>query len=1273
MKLGDVIASRFEIHAFVGEGGMGNVYRALDRQTGELVALKRVPVTRDQEQQFYREARALSGLDHPAIVRYVAHGSISEGEHYLAMEWLEGETLRARLERGALPLEESIDLIRRAAGALSHAHARGIIHCDLSPGNLFLIRGDAGQLKLIDFGLSRHRGDRTETTIELVGAAGTMGYMAPEQARGAIDVDGRADLFSLGAILFECLSGRPAFGADDYLAVLAKIVVASAPPLSELLPGAPPLVEALLTQLLAKDPNDRPASAEQVIESLSGVGGSRPTLRAPLPGDTAAITERERELVSVIVARTQGVSGPLQPRVKEVAARTQLRAEALADGSFVLTSGGTGAATDQAARAATAALDLISSERTLALGVATGWATLAGGLAESAVVDRAAALSTTPGSIAIDDVTRGLLPTRFEVAGTRGAYVLVAIGQGEQPARRLLGRATPCVGRDRELRTLHAIIDESVSAPAAQVVLVTGAAGAGKSRVRYELLRELAERKPGLEVWLGRGDSLRAGAPFDILARALRAALALAEGAPLEVRRGILADRVARLGARDEGPRIAEFLGELLGVPFPESVALAAARDDALLMGDQLRRAFEDFLSLECQQHPILLVLEDFQWGDAATVKLVDGAMRNLPELPWTVMAVARPDVHVTFPGLWVDRNAQEVRIGALTRKAAERMVRESLGEVDDRTVTELTGRAAGNAFYLEELIRARVEGRRDALPDTVLGMVKERIESMEPEARRVLRAASVLGQSFTPSGIMALVGGETVANEIAEWLVTLEQREVVTRRGDPASSDGELTFRHALVRDAAYAMLTDQDRALGHRLAAEHLEQSGIGDGAILAEHFERAGLPERAAPFWAESAKAALDAGDFDAALARAERGLASGVTGSAAAGLELTRGEALRLAGKVSEALTVVERALAGFEHGSLGWCNACAERALILQRLGRSVELMQAAAELDAVRPRDGAADALSLARVRAALALLRIGERTRARSLVERAEQVASLMGPVTAAFAHGFRAVEALLDGNPARYLREARWAVSRHTEVGDVRMALEQSISIGSVQMELGAHAESERTLREALASAERLGLPRELAGAQHNLGLTLAHLGQFDEAIRLEQRALEAFRDRDQRLAGGAELALSMIHLLAGDAFRADRAASRALEVLRGAAPPLVPAALATLARCRLLLGDVAGALAASSEAYRWLGAEGSVEFGEQSIRRAHAEALAASGRAGEARDVVRDAMAVLGRDAAKLEDPGLSRAFLERVPDNVRLRSLAREWGIPEPERG
>lgn len=1251
---------------------MGEVFRAIDRQTGEPVALKHVHAGREGEQRFFREARALTLLSHPAIVRYVAHGNTGGGEHYLAMEWLEGQTLSRRLEGGRLPVEEAVDLIRRVAGALAHAHSAGVIHCDLSPGNLLLPDGHAQSVKLLDFGLARHRGDRTEARA-WQGPTGTLGYMAPEQARGTEEVDARADLFALGAILFECVTGTPAFGADSYLAVLAKIVVAGAMRLREVIADVPQPLDELCARLLAKNPDDRPESADALLEALAGIGGSRPTLRAPLASAAVAITERERELVSVLLAKRVSDSADRAlagwpDEVRRLARDNQLRTEFLADGSCLLTTAGSGVATDQAARAAAVALEIMNTDPMLAVGIATGWATLERGQCEGEVVERAASLASVAGGIGIDDVTRGLLPPRFQASGARGAYTLTGASSVEQPARLLLGRETPCVGRDRELRTLHAIVDESLAAPVAQAVLMTGPAGSGKSRVRYELIRQLRERHPELAVWVGRGDPMHAGAPFGVLAQALRRATGVLDGEAAQSRREAVSVTVARSVPPEDQARVTEFMAELLGCPFPDSPALSAARQDPLLMSDQLRRAVEDLLSAECRMQPVLLVLEDFQWGDAATVKLLDAALRNLPNLPWTLLAIARPDVHETFPGLWLERNVQELKIGALTRRAAESLIRETAGPVGDAICADLLLRAGGNAFYLEELIRAHVEGRSDGQPDSVLGMVKERIENMEPEARRVLRAASVFGQSFSALGVTTLVGGEAMAAETREWLETLELREVVTRRsGEALASESEYTFRHSLVRDAAYAMLTDRDRMLGHQLAAEHLERIGAADGTSMAEHYERAQAPREAARWRRRAAAEALDAGDFEAAVALAERGLAAEVTGSEAGELCLTRAEALRLSGRVKESLPSVERAISAFEPGTLGWCNAIGERSLILQRLGQSAELVSASVELASASAEPDGRDALALARVRSAVALLRFGFRGEASELVELAENATPLLGPVTRAWVHAYRAVEALLDGAPSRYLCEAERAHAGYLAIGDVRLALEQSISIGSVQMELGVYADAETNLRAALVSAERLGLAHAAAGARHNLGLVLGYLGEFDEAVRLEQAALEAFRNRDQRMLGGAELALAMIHLQSGNSKAGLEAGGRALEVLERSAPPLVPMALATLARLQLAQGEGVSALELSTRAHERLESAGAVEFGAHSIRRAHAEALAANGRQSEAAALVADAARRLHDEAERLADPRLAQCFLEAVVDNRILLELAGAWGV------
>src|SRR5262249_13837243 len=158
-------------------------------------------------------------------------------------------------------------------------------------------------------------------------------------------------------------------------------------------------------------------------------------------------------------------------------------------------------------------------------------------------------------------------------------------------------------------------------------------------------------------------------------------------------------------------------------------------------------RACEDFIAAVCASHPLLLVLEDLQWSDRPTVQFVDAIARRVAELPFMVLALARPDVDVVFPRLWSERGVEHIRLRGLTRRAAEKLVREALDDADDELVARLVDRAAGNAFYLEELIRSVAEGHGDRLPETVVAMVQARLEGLELEARHVLRAASIFGQ----------------------------------------------------------------------------------------------------------------------------------------------------------------------------------------------------------------------------------------------------------------------------------------------------------------------------------------------------------------------------------------------------------------------------------------------------------------------------------------------------------------------------------------------
>ncbi|WP_437672686.1 protein kinase domain-containing protein [Sorangium sp. So ce131] len=956
MHSGHVIANRFQLERLAGSGGMGAVWRAVDRQSGQVVALKVIfNQGREHVVRFQREARLLAELEHPAVARYIDHGVTADGLYYLAMEWLEGEDLGARLSRGPLGIEPSLMLVGRVAEALAAVHARGIVHRDLKPTNVFLPEGDIERAKLIDFGIARQADATYELT--LTGSAiGTPAYMAPERVRGDLDVDARADLYSIGCLLFECLTGRAPFVAQHPLSVLAKVLFESAPRPSAFCPHTPPPLDLLVARLLAKNPAERPADAAEVAAELRMLSVVEGSMSSGNGQPTPALTKSERRLVSVVLAAemSAGKRGPPSARPQPMAAppratdtvvsgphgavaaggkeaspangpppAPQVRhrpapppatpfhevrqaaqshgavLEVLADGSVAAVVAGAGSPTDLAANAARCALSIHALLPGAWVALATGWDVIAGTQAVGQVIDRAGALLEmrvrhTPEDpvsgrpVLIDQMTAALLGDRFDIAaGDQGPTLLGACEPPEPTSvRRLLGKPTSCVGRERELRALEDLLDECAMEGVARVVLVTAGAGVGKSRLGHELIRRVEARSEPASVWRAHGDPMRAGAPLGLLAQIVRRAAGLLDGEPLEERRRKLAARVALRVAAGAQERVTEFLGELVGTPFPDSPALRAARQDRALMDEQTRRAWLDLLRAECDAQPVLIVLEDLHWGDRSTVEYIDAALRQLRHQPLMVLALARPGVREAFPDLWEERGATEMRLGELSRRACERIVRDVLGDaLPEAEVAAIVDRSSGNAFFLEELVRAAAERRAGEVPETVLAMMQARIAALEPDARRALRAAAVLGEVFWRGGLEALLGGGGQVPQLESWLLTLEKRELIVPRSEAMfRGETEFTFRHALVRDAAYEMLTDADRALGHWLAAEWLERVGGGDPVVLAlvdQHLARAadealtlGNSDGAAGHLARAAVIRARIGQYDAAIAAMTR---------------------------------------------------------------------------------------------------------------------------------------------------------------------------------------------------------------------------------------------------------------------------------------------------------------------------------------------------------------------------------------------------------------
>lgn len=275
LALGEILAGRFRIVDFIAAGGMGEVYKAEDARLDRIVALKFLPkiLSDDREslERFHREAKAASALNHPNICTIHDFGK-DAGKAFIAMEFLEGETLSARIKRGPLPVDESLKIAIAVASGLSAAHRKGIVHRDLKPGNIMLTQSGA---KLLDFGLAKYErpvvADEATMTV-LTGAAqvvGTLPYMSPEQLHGK-EVDARGDIFAFGAVLYEMLTGRRAFQRQSNSETIVAVDREEPKPLQEFIKNVPEGLERIIRCCLQKNPQERYESMSEIERELDG-------------------------------------------------------------------------------------------------------------------------------------------------------------------------------------------------------------------------------------------------------------------------------------------------------------------------------------------------------------------------------------------------------------------------------------------------------------------------------------------------------------------------------------------------------------------------------------------------------------------------------------------------------------------------------------------------------------------------------------------------------------------------------------------------------------------------------------------------------------------------------------------------------------------------------------------------------------------------------------------------------------------------------------------
>lgn len=887
----------------LGQGGMGVVYLARDLRLGRTVALKFLPAHLGfdpaAKERLWAEAQAAAALDHLNICTIHEINEAADGQLFIAMPYYKGETLKARLTRGPLAPLDAVGLASQAAQGLAKAHQRGVIHRDIKPANLMITRD--GVLKILDFGVAKVSG--LPSTIP--GARlGTIEYMSPEQVDDDA-LDGRTDIWSLGVVLYEMLTGARPFQGANRFAVMHAILSHRPPPASAQRSEIPPPVDRVLARMLARAPADRYLAGElvrdveQLRQQLTGGGAARAgTFDEPpeiLPGG-----ERRQLtiLVTSVVDHERLANEPLEELrilAEEIVQRHGGVLNQFTGESLVALFGAPATHEDDPARAVRAAFELHRStagQPALRSAIHTGLVAvqLSGEPEQAYRVSGSVAqwvvllAGLTPGNqiwvspdcrraIAASFDTRPvgpmlLSPDRPPVVPFRVVGVTETRGRLEAMER---GRLTAFTGRDREMRALREALG-SAAAGTGRFVTVVGDAGVGKSRLLLEFRRELESSDVAL--LQGHCDSSESTTPYLPFVEAMRGWLQLGrtERVPLDA-----AGTAALL--RSLGSELEENLPlylHLLALPDP---AYPVPRH---LHGEHYRLAMQEalaaFVTLAARRRPAVLLLEDWHWADEAS----NGVLQQIAELavgfPLLVVVTCRGPRPSLYRG-WADPgNHPILALEPLDSGSSGAMLQSILrvNQVPPRLVELIHERTGGNPFFLEEITQTLLEegaldvedgeavlaGPLDALqlPDTVQGVLRARLDRLDRGTREVLRLAAVVGREFARGVLEHAIDPARLphALQVLKAAGVIRQVRVVP---EPA-----YRFKHVLTQEAAVGSLLEHQRKELHGKVGEAIE-AVYGD--TLEEHYARLTDHFSRAEHWSKAVQYGLCAAERSNAL--------------------------------------------------------------------------------------------------------------------------------------------------------------------------------------------------------------------------------------------------------------------------------------------------------------------------------------------------------------------------------------------------------------------
>jgi hypothetical protein len=786
------------------------------------------------------------------------------------------------------------------------------------------------------------------------------------------------------------------------------------------------------------------------------------------------------------------------------------------------------------------------------------------------------------------------------------------------------------VGRSRALGQLRGLLGESLDESVANVVLLTGPEGVGRTAVVRELGAEVHRAWPGARVLEGAGEPGTRQRPFGLL----RGLIGPPHSAP-EVR--------ALLDKLDEG-------GE-------------AAAGAALLWSDALRLAWLTQLEAWAGTGPVVVLVDDAHAADLVSMRYLARGAVHLRDHAFFVMlathAGAREaELHATLTACGVPAIAP-VALAPLRRAALSHLAARWAPGAPAAMRSSLLDRADGRPGRLRVLVRALDAGLelRDGTSTSLLGA---RIEALDPDSRRLLRAASVLEARFSAVHVAAVLGGGAVVDDVEARLAELEAKGFLRRASSAdARTRAVWNFNDALTRAAFYGLLTPDDLALGHRAAAEVLAADGSADPARVAAHLQAGGTPERAAPYWLRAARGALAGGDTGAFAEALAQGLEHAEAAPIKTELRLLGAEGAFWSGEVERALSLSAEAVEGAPPGSTAWLRAQSSLLTAAGQLGRNDQVWAVGETLSAyARPEVGEArDAwvMSCGRIATQASALSSDRGDGARQAL-RAALDAGGLGALARAWAW-----RGLTDGRAVNYdasIEAFTRAHEAHVEAGDPRGAAQVQLYLGSLFCWTGAWARADTVIDDARRVASLLGADYLEVWAEYTRGKLLAETRSLDEARGVLRRVVERTGE-SPRMRAGAWLYLALAALRHDAPLEACDAAAHAVEA--ATAPAIRGPALAVQALAHLALGETEAALAHAAA----LEAAAQVEVVEQDalVGWATFEVLRVAGRPADAQLALERAAATLRRRAATLESPWRRHECLHGPYAHARLLACGR----------